>query len=186
MDVEQFDRIAKGLGSGASRRRLLRLGSALLPVGLLAAWPREAAGAEQRNRRQRNRRQWDADGDGLGAATERRLGTAVRNPDTDGDGLTDGAEFTHHGTDPLLGDTDRDGLGDADEIHIVTNPLDSDTDDDGLPDGQEAIVVRLIDPREKACRDLCFVQLNGCCGGAKNCPNVCVRQMRACASLCIS
>jgi hypothetical protein len=185
MDVEQFDRIAKGLGSGASRRRLLRLGSALLPVGLLAAWPREAAGAEQRNRRQRNRRQWDADGDGLRAVTERRLGTGVQNPDTDGDSLTDGAESRTHGTDPRSGDTDSDGLGDAEEFDIDTNPLDSDTDDDGLPDGQE-VIVHVIDPAERACRDQCFVELNACCGGAKNCPKVCVHQMRACGSGCIS
>jgi hypothetical protein len=135
MDAEQFDRIATGLGRGASRRRLLRLGSALLPVGLLAAWQREAAGAErpherlgrrtpQRNRQQRTKnnndndtkkkntnpdrdndrdRQRDADGDGLGAATERQLGTDLTNPDTDGDGVTDGAEVTLHGTDPLSG-----------------------------------------------------------------------------------
>jgi hypothetical protein len=67
MDAEHVDRIAKVLGRGASRRRLLRLGSALLPVGLLAAWPREVAAAErpherlqdrtpQRNRQQRNNR----------------------------------------------------------------------------------------------------------------------------------
>jgi hypothetical protein len=74
MDAEHVDRIATGLGSGASRRRLLRLGSALLPGGLLAAWQREAAGAErpherlarrtpQRNHQQRTKNNNDNDND---------------------------------------------------------------------------------------------------------------------------
>jgi hypothetical protein len=46
-------------------------------------------------------------------------------PDSDGDGLSDGAEVNVHGTDPEDPDTDGDGLGDGDEINgFGTDPLD--------------------------------------------------------------
>ena len=57
--------------------------------------------------------------------------------DTDGDGMSDLAEITIHGTDPINPDTDGDGLGDGDEIAASTNPHIPDTDGDGLPDGTE-------------------------------------------------
>jgi hypothetical protein len=58
--------------------------------------------------------------------------------DTDGDGLTDGAEIFVHHTNPALTDTDGDGLSDWGEIHLYgTNPLGADTDGDGMPDGWE-------------------------------------------------
>ena len=82
------------------------------------------------------------------------------NPDTDGDGLSDGTEmFTDlepnkpgmQATDPCLIDTDGDTLNDNVEVgglklwlpdnpvpqRIVTSPLRLDTDNDGLKDGDE-------------------------------------------------
>jgi hypothetical protein len=80
----------------------------------------------------------DQDSDGLSACGEQYYGTAPLDPDTDHDGLMDGAEVNTHHTDPLDADTDDDGLTDGDEINTYgTNPLDTDTDDDGLTDGDE-------------------------------------------------
>jgi hypothetical protein len=60
------------------------------------------------------------------------------DPDTDGDGISDGDEANTHGTDPLNPDHDGDGLSDGDEINNHrTNPLKPDTDDDGLTDHEE-------------------------------------------------
>ena len=66
---------------------------------------------------------------------ELELGTDVNNPDSDGDGLTDGMEVNTVGSDPNNPDSDGDGLNDYDEVMIYgTNPLASDTDGDGLDD----------------------------------------------------
>ena len=46
----------------------------------------------------------DIDRDGLSNAEEIDLGTEPLNPDTDGDGLTDGDEVNEFGTDPLTAD----------------------------------------------------------------------------------
>jgi hypothetical protein len=62
---------------------------------------------------------------------------AVAFEDPDHDGLTNLEEF-QHGTDPHNPDTDGDGLSDGDEVHVYhTNPLLADTDGDGIPDGVE-------------------------------------------------
>lgn len=80
----------------------------------------------------------DRDMDGLGKCEEEKLGTSPRNPDTDGDGLTDGEEVKVYKTKPLLADTDLDGLSDFDEVKkYKTDPLNPDTDGDGLNDGEE-------------------------------------------------
>ena len=44
----------------------------------------------------------DADGDGLNRDDELAHGTSPTNPDTDGDGLSDGAEVKLYGTNPLV------------------------------------------------------------------------------------
>lgn len=80
----------------------------------------------------------DRDMDGLGKCEEEKLGTNPRNPDTDGDGLTDGEEVKIYKTNPLSVDTDLDGLSDFDEVKkYKTDPLKADTDGDGLNDGEE-------------------------------------------------
>ncbi len=82
----------------------------------------------------------DRDNDGLGKCEEEELGTSPRNPDTDGDGLTDGEEVRVYKTNPLLADTDLDGLSDFDEVKkYKTDPLKSDTDGDNLNDGEEVL-----------------------------------------------
>ena len=76
-------------------------------------------------------------------ARVRFYGVAKR-ADTDGDGLTDGAERFVYRTDPNRTDTDEDGLPDGDEVLIHgTNPNQIDTDQDGLPDGWEVAYAAL-------------------------------------------
>jgi len=81
----------------------------------------------------------DSDNDGLSNCTEKSIGTLPNDPDTDKDGLTDGAEVNTYGTNPLVADTDNDGLMDGTEINgsNPTNPSVADTDKDGLLDGSE-------------------------------------------------
>lgn len=77
----------------------------------------------------------DPDMDNLVNSNEYALGTDPQNPDTDGDGLTDGAEVHTYGSNPLNTDTDGDGLSDGDEVNTYgTNPLVVDTDGDGESD----------------------------------------------------
>lgn len=83
----------------------------------------------------------DSDGDGLLNLAEILGGTALGNPDTDGDGLSDGAEVSTHGTSPLVFDTDGDNVNDRAEVDVYgTNPLTADSDNDGLNDGLEVTV----------------------------------------------
>jgi hypothetical protein len=80
----------------------------------------------------------DTDGDGLTDAEENALGTDPNDPDSDDDGLSDGAEVNDYGTDPLNSDTDGDTLSDDDEINLYgTDPTLKDTDGDTLSDGDE-------------------------------------------------
>jgi hypothetical protein len=79
----------------------------------------------------------DPDHDGLTNLEEFQQGTDPNNPDTDGDGISDGDEVHKYHTDPLNPDTDGDGLSDGEEIRLGTNPLNPDTDGDGIPDGIE-------------------------------------------------
>lgn len=91
----------------------------------------------------------DIDGDGLANIQEQRRGTDPWNPDTDGDGLSDGQEVNVHGTSPTVADTDGDGLNDGEEVNVYgTSPTNTDTDGDGLPDGWE--IDNGLDPQSPA------------------------------------
>lgn len=82
----------------------------------------------------------DRDNDGFKRCDEEKFGTDPKNPDTDGDGLSDGDEVFNYKTDPLKADTDGDGLSDYDEImKYNTDPLILDSDGDGLSDGEEIL-----------------------------------------------
>ena len=68
------------------------------------------------------------------------MGTDPNNPDSDGDGLTDGDEVNLYHTNPLKADSDGDGLKDGDEVkRYKTDPNKADTDGDGLKDGEEVL-----------------------------------------------
>lgn len=108
------------------------------------------------------------DSDSLAVYTEIQGPTDPLNGDTDGDGLSDGDELTHHTTDPTQPDTDGDGLSDGIEaisqsaipvsdsqageltaqqqtLAVKANPHAVDTDSDGLPDATE--IQQLTDPK---------------------------------------
>ncbi|MCB9682371.1 MAG: hypothetical protein H6733_12965 [Alphaproteobacteria bacterium] len=77
----------------------------------------------------------DPDNDGLSNTRENSLGTDPNNPDSDGDGLSDGEEVDTYGTLPRNPDTDGGGDLDGEEIDQGTDPTngtDDDRDDDGL------------------------------------------------------
>jgi hypothetical protein len=100
----------------------------------------------------------DTDGDGLDDGQERVNGTDFLNPDSDDDGVADGAEVDSGCMNPRTKDTDGDGIpdgvedGNADgQIGTCTNrqyapgcaqgesdPCETDTDGDGTPDNDEA------------------------------------------------
>ena len=63
----------------------------------------------------------DPDHDGLTNLQEFQMGTDPNNPDTDGDGLTDGQEVLLYKTNPTLFSTD--GTGIPDGIEVQTNTL---------------------------------------------------------------
>jgi len=64
----------------------------------------------------------DDDGDGLPLVIETAVGTDPSVPDTDGDGVSDGAEVRVERTNPLVVDTDGDGYTDGDEVALNTDP----------------------------------------------------------------
>ncbi len=85
----------------------------------------------------------DNDGDGANNMLEKMSGTDPNNPDTDGDGISDGQELFVLRTNPLTFDSDSDGLPDGLEDKNQNGKLDSgetdpnnaDTNRDGLCDG---------------------------------------------------
>ena len=113
-----------------------RLGANRVPAAATdAAGNRETA--EIFVNRREGVRDSDEDEDGLTLADEiERYGTDPANPDTDSDGVLDGAEI-ELGTNPQLADTDDDGLSDGREVELGTNPLARDTDEGGIGDGAE-------------------------------------------------
>ncbi len=64
----------------------------------------------------------DSDADGIYDFAETFFGTGVFTPDTDGDGLLDGAEVFTYGSSPLLLDTDGDGFTDPFEVEVGADP----------------------------------------------------------------
>lgn len=106
----------------------------------------------------------DKDGDGIPLYIEEMYGTSDENPDTDGDGLTDGfGPFgeLQIGSSPTKKDTDNDGLEDGEEVQgwsielittkglvikqVTSSPIKGDTDNDGVSDYYEFHLK--IDPR---------------------------------------
>ncbi|GIV45698.1 MAG: hypothetical protein KatS3mg036_0516 [Ignavibacterium sp.] len=87
--------------------------------------------------------QSDRDNDGLTKCEEQELGTDIKNPDSDGDKISDGDEVKIYKTNPLSVDSDNDGLNDYDEIFIYkTNPVSTDTDLDQIDDRTEIFVYK--------------------------------------------
>ncbi len=87
----------------------------------------------------------DPDADGLPNADELLFSADPNNPDTDGDGLSDGEEVNTYHSDPMETDSDGDGLTDGEEaITYGTNPCSVDTDGDQMPDAWE--VEHKLDP----------------------------------------
>ena len=83
----------------------------------------------------------DNDGDGLTNSQEDALGTDRNNSDSDGDGISDGAEAGTNPADPT--DTDHDGIPDVFEAGDSDNDgtpdaADVDSDNDGIADSVEA------------------------------------------------
>ncbi len=77
----------------------------------------------------------DDDQDGLNTLLEFQHRTVPTDPDSDDDGLNDGAEVLVYGSNPLNPDTDGDTLTDGDEVHVHgTSPTLADTDGDGWND----------------------------------------------------
>ena len=65
---------------------------------------------------------------------------AIREPDSDGDGMPDWWEDEYFGNLDRdgSGDWDNDGLSDLEEFESSTNPTNADTDNDGISDSQDA------------------------------------------------
>ena len=68
----------------------------------------------------------DMDGDGIADSVEAAFGFDPENPDTDGNGISDGDE-----------DLDGDGLNNRIELALELDPRETDSDFDGIPDGEE-------------------------------------------------
>ena len=66
----------------------------------------------------------DLHGDGLSNLGEKTSGSNPAQPDSDLDGLTDGAEVNQHGSSPILSDTDLDGYSDFVEVSAGLDPAD--------------------------------------------------------------
>lgn len=89
----------------------------------------------------------DTDSDGLSDALETTITSDPNNPDSDGDTLIDGVEYTQLGTSVIITDTDGDLITDNIETNgfqdggqwWYLDPLNADTNGDGLIDGPECL-----------------------------------------------
>jgi hypothetical protein len=89
----------------------------------------------------------DTDNDGLSNFEEFKAGTDPLNPDSNGDGVPDGAQAgTAQGATNL--DMDADGVQNSVELQNGTDPFDPDTDGDGVLDGDECFP---LDPTRWRC-----------------------------------
>ena len=79
----------------------------------------------------------DTDGDGLSDVQEAAIGSNPTNPDTNGDGIWDGAAHDA-GLSVTSLDMDGDGVANAAERAAGTDPFRADTDGDGVGDGADA------------------------------------------------
>jgi lysophospholipase L1-like esterase len=61
----------------------------------------------------------DSDHDGLSDSFELQIGTDPYKPDTDGDGVLDGAEYKNYNTNPLMKNSDGDLCSDGKEVASV-------------------------------------------------------------------
>ncbi|WP_372794426.1 lectin-like protein [Pontiella sp.] len=88
----------------------------------------------------------DSDGDGLSDGEELKLyGSSARSTDTDGDGISDDEEAAL-GINPANRDSDGDSIEDQVEIAMGLDPASVDTDGDGLGDSEEALqIYQLVD-----------------------------------------
>jgi len=89
----------------------------------------------------------DPDHDGLGTADEYRHGTNPLDPDSNDDGILDGAAVAS-GVSATRTDVDGDGLTNAVERAKGTDPFNRDTDADGVGDGQDCFP---LDPTRTQC-----------------------------------
>ncbi len=92
----------------------------------------------------------DPDKDTLTNLNELLNNTQPHNPDTDGDGLTDGFELLEFLSDPLLKDTDNDGLNDYLEHLFSTSPVNKDSDGDGILDSDEVFSHEIASEQTRA------------------------------------
>ena len=75
----------------------------------------------------------DLDGDGLSAGWERYFGSSDNDPDSNDDGIWDGASALA-GLNPAQTDHDGDGLSTGQEIALGTSALAADSDGDDVND----------------------------------------------------
>ena len=113
----------------------------------------------------------DPDHDGLASGTEVLLGLDPLDPDTDGDGLDDGAEV---GPDPAHpADTDGDGVPDALESRFRDRDGDCLPDQadprDEVPDATPAEVARAVCSREGVCGQASDRVVASCLEGVARC-----------------